>query len=242
MSQVNLMEEDNRPIDDVLAPFVENGVFIKDFWMKNRVGAMVGASVADYKAANAIPYGKKPRHMAVVGPDVEGLNWNEVMTSPGTNGWIPAGATYQWNKNLTPDQNFDFWVASGAPKSNQFGRWATAGMPQAYVEETWKHPSARNLAQFCEQYGLGCSEARRNKDGGHKGEGKALKEQMGQNPRPSVTDAQWEEFTKMSTRDKLNALHIHDEYYNGIRLRWIAVNGADQMAWQAQLTKWMFEN
>lgn len=77
------------------------------------------------------------------------------------------------------------------------------------------------------------------------GQGTVLKSAWGSKPRPSVTDAQWQEFKTMSASEKLRVLHNHDDYYNGIRLRWIAEAGlgADgQNAWQRQLTKWTADN
>lgn len=141
-------------------------LFVKDFWMKNRIGAMIGASMSDYIHAQAVYgfLGGIPRHLRVVGPDVEGLDWNGVMTSPGTNGWIPEGAEYRYSKDLDAGGNYTAWVAAGAPKYNKYGTWATQGLPQAYVEETWKHPSDRDLSQFCAQYGLGCSDGKKRKN------------------------------------------------------------------------------
>jgi hypothetical protein len=141
-----------RLLGDVLAPYLsgDGKYFARDFWMKGLLGAMVGASVADYNQANIILGmlgGTKPRELAVVGPDVEGLPWNEVMTSPGTIGWNPLGASYAYNNQLSASDNYAAWIAAGAPKVNALGKWANGGLPQAYVEETWKHPSERDLDQ-----------------------------------------------------------------------------------------------
>lgn len=73
------------------------------------------------------------------------------------------------------------------------------------------------------------------------GEGKRLKEQMHQKPRPTVTDAQWADFKAMSAREKQQALHEHDAYYEGIRRRWQEESGlgpASAAAWLRQLSLW----
>lgn len=156
------------PFGDMPKDLVDNEtqLFVKDFWMEGRVGAMVGASVADYNHATVILgwMGGIPRHLKVVGPDVEGLNWNEVMTSPGQNGWMPEGEEYQWDRNLDQGGNMQRWIAMGAPKKNKYGDWANNGLPLEYVQETWKHPNDRNLKQFCAKYGLGCGSG----DGKHR--------------------------------------------------------------------------
>lgn len=149
---------------------LETQLFVKDFWMKNRVGAMIGASVADYNQAQIIlgwAHGEKPLHLYIVGPDVEGLTWNEVMTSPGSNGWMPEGEEYNWDKTIGHSGNFARWIAMGAPKSNKYGNWANNGLPLEYVQETWIHPSERNLEQFKDKYGLGGGKGGgRNRHGG----------------------------------------------------------------------------
>lgn len=146
----------------------ETQKFTSDFWMKHRVGAMVGASVADYNQATIVRGfmgGAEGAHNHIVGPDVEGLNWNAVMTSPGTNGWNPLGAEYKWDKAMGAQGNAAAWIRAGCPKYNQYGKWGTAGLPQAYVEECWKHPLHRDLEQFCDEFGLGCG--KKGKRGKH---------------------------------------------------------------------------
>ncbi len=141
----------SRLLGEVIAPYLsaDGRYFARDFWMKGLVGAMVGASVSDYNEINIRRgmLGGEHRETVVVGPDVEGLNANEVVTSPGTIGWNPLGASYAYNPQLSPSENARNWYAAGAPKVNAYGVWGSQGLPQAYIEETWKHPSVRNLNQ-----------------------------------------------------------------------------------------------
>lgn len=71
-----------------------------------------------------------------------------------------------------------------------------------------------------------------------KGDGQRLKEQMGQKPRPTITDQQWAEFKAMSPAEKSRALHNHDAYYVAVRVRWMAETGLGDHGWQRQLTNW----
>lgn len=150
--------------DDVFTE--DKKFFAKDFWMKGRVGAMAGASTNEYNTAQIVLGmlgGTKPKHMHILGPDVENLSWNEVMTSPGSNGWMPEGADYYWHRDFTPSQNFQLWVELGCPKSNQHGNWANNGYPLEYLQETWRGVNDRDLSQFCAKYGLGCKERKKQK-------------------------------------------------------------------------------
>lgn len=73
------------------------------------------------------------------------------------------------------------------------------------------------------------------------GEGRKLKAEMHQKPRPMATDAEWDEFVLKSAREKLDALHEHDAYYEGIRRRWQEESGlgaASAAAWLRQLSLW----
>jgi len=142
----------SRLLGEVIAPYLsaDGRYFARDFWMKGLVGAMAGASVSDYNEVNirrGMLGGEQPRETFIVGPDVEGLNANEVVTSPGTIGWNPLGASYAYNPQLSMGENARNWYAAGAPKVNGYGVWGGMGLPQAYIEETWKHPSVRNLNQ-----------------------------------------------------------------------------------------------
>ena len=76
------------------------------------------------------------------------------------------------------------------------------------------------------------------------GEGKRLKEQMHKKPRPTVTDAQWQDFKAMSAGEKGRALAAKDQYYEGIRRRWQEESGlgvASAAAWLRQLSLWQGE-
>ena len=124
--------------------------FTRDFWMEDQIGAMVGASVSEYIHARTILGqlgGTRPRHSYVMGPDDPGTYWNEALTSPGTNGWNPRGATYYYDPFLDDGANYANWIACGCPKHNQYGEWAHGGLPLGYVEETWVGPRDRNLNQ-----------------------------------------------------------------------------------------------
>lgn len=139
---------------DVIKPFLtEDGKFFKeDFWMLDRLGAQKGALVADYEWANIILgqggfLSARGAHNCVVGPDDPNVAWNGVMTSPGTIGWNPWGATYQYNPLLPSSANLHAWIASGCPKVNAFGDWGNNGLPLGYVQETWKDVRYRDLDQ-----------------------------------------------------------------------------------------------
>lgn len=140
---------------DVIKPYLtpEADKFARDFYMVGRLGAQAGATVADYEQALVLlggPLGSLSALGAenfVVGPDDPTVAWNGVMTSPGTIGWNPWGATYRYNPMLTASENRHAWIASGCPKSNAYGEWGSGGLPQRYVEETWKHPLERDLNQ-----------------------------------------------------------------------------------------------
>lgn len=70
------------------------------------------------------------------------------------------------------------------------------------------------------------------------GDGKKLKAQMGQKPRPTITDEQWAAFKAMSPAEKSVALHNHDAYYVAVRRRWMAETGLGDGVWQRQLNNW----
>lgn len=139
---------------DVIKPYLtEDGKhFARDFWMVDRLGAQMGALVDDYQMALVImggPVGSLSAigaHNAVVGPDDPSVAWNGVMTSPGTIGWNPWGATYRYNPLLTESENRHAWILSGCPKSNAYGQW-NGGLPQAYVDESWRGVNERDLSQ-----------------------------------------------------------------------------------------------
>ena len=145
---------------DVIKPYLdaEGRFFAEDFWMVDRLAAMKGASVADYNqmqfmligfSSSDPESGRKPLHFFVVGPDDPDKLPNEVMSSPGTPvefggpGWEPRGERYYYDVHSPQRVNFQSWLLAGAPKENALGEWATGGLPQAYVEWTWLHPSVR---------------------------------------------------------------------------------------------------
>lgn len=126
--------------------------FAQDFWMRDRMGAMAGASVAEYGKWNLdlamrgafgeIERGRKPAHLFVLRPDDP--SDAGVITSPGTPdcGWMPAGETYFYDPTLK-GANFAIWCRAGAPRYNALGEWANNGLPLWYVEWSWQNPSSR---------------------------------------------------------------------------------------------------
>ena len=139
---------------DVIKPFLSSDglVFASDFWMVDRMGAQKGALVADYEMALVVlgslgTLSARGAHNVVVGPDDPSVAWNGVMTSPGTIGWNPRGATYAYDPFLPAAANYSAWLQSGCPKRNAQGDWANNGLPLAYVQETWKGVTERNLDQ-----------------------------------------------------------------------------------------------
>lgn len=70
------------------------------------------------------------------------------------------------------------------------------------------------------------------------GDGKKLKAQMGQKPRPTITDSEWADFKAKSPAEKSLALHDHGDYYVAVRRRWMAETGLGDGAWQRQLNNW----
>ncbi len=159
MKPIPYVEGTPEQLNDIIAPYLtlDGAHFARDFYMVDRVGAMAGASVAEYFTwtFNLGVHGmfsQIPAHNYVLKPDSE--NDAGVITSPGSpdcvdaNGdlWNPLGASYMYQpflKNL----NFTLWIRAGCPKHNDFGDWANQGVPQAYVDETWKHPLERDLYQ-----------------------------------------------------------------------------------------------
>ena len=105
----------------------ERTVFTKTFWMNGRVGACVGASVKEYAEVSVLlgmlSTGYRPRHTWVLLADDPNLSSNQSLSSPGDLGWNPKGATYFYDTNLKPDQNFQNWVDAGCPKKNGFGKY-----------------------------------------------------------------------------------------------------------------------
>lgn len=76
------------------------------------------------------------------------------------------------------------------------------------------------------------------------GEGTRLKEAMHQTPRPTVTEAEWQEFLLKSPAEKGHALAAKDRYYEGIRRRWQEESGLGMQsaaAWLRQLSLWQGE-
>lgn len=155
---MKLMKNEDRLIGDIIAPFTKDGKFVQDFWMENRLGAMVGASTSDYEKANMRHgmLGSQMRHNYIV-------TGNEVnkMTTAGDNGWNPDGAEYRWVKGASEAANRKYWMNSGCPTKNRYGEWGPGGYPMAYVIESNKNPINRDLSQFCAEYGLGCPQKHR---------------------------------------------------------------------------------
>ena len=146
-----LQPETEGALGDIIAPYLsEDGkTFAKDFWMVGRVGAMAGASVAEYNQANLILAGTgfdteaKPLHLHILGPETEGTYWHECMVTPGDNGWNPRGATYVWNEMFSDEQNNAVWVACGCPSTSIYGEWGDQGVPIELQEWRRLHPSQR---------------------------------------------------------------------------------------------------
>lgn len=145
-------------VGDLIKPFLspDGAHFAQDFWMRDRMAAMAGASVAEYGLWNlalgmrgafgTVEGGRKPAHLFVLKPDDP--SDGGVMTSPGTPdcGWMPAGASYIYDPSLR-NLNFLIWCRAGAPKWNDYGDWSQSGVPLAYVQETWRGVNERNLNQ-----------------------------------------------------------------------------------------------
>lgn len=149
---------------------MDTQLFVRDFWMRGRVGAMVGASVKEYNQANiilgAISTGYRPRETYVLGPDVPDKLWNETLTSPGSNGWNPAGAEYRFDPELKSHEVFQSWIAAGCPKQNKYGDWSQSGRPIAEYNESWANwgSSRANLNNGAEREQVPPSEGRRNRN------------------------------------------------------------------------------
>lgn len=126
-----LLPTDARRIGDVIAPFVKDGVFTADFYMVDRVGAMKGASVAEYQHAHLIlgAGGWENLHTHVLMADEPGKLWHESMTTSADCGWNPRGQSYYWVPQLNDQQNAANWIACGRPRRNQFGAWGNNGVP-----------------------------------------------------------------------------------------------------------------
>lgn len=126
---------------DIVAPYCDGGVFVEDFWMVDRIGAMAGASLLEYAQANvAVRY--NPRHVRILGPDIDGAPWTEAMVSAADAGWLD-GSTYQWDPDRTPGENAAAYNAAGCPSKNQYGEWGAWGYPMYYIKWAWEHPSTR---------------------------------------------------------------------------------------------------
>lgn len=142
------------PAGEVVAPYIEDGVFVRDFWQDDRVGAMKGALAEVYEEVNLMlggPTGAAAARGAdnfVVMPGPF-ERWNEATTSPGTPashggpGWIAAGATYRYDYHEDHAYNAAVWTECGCPKANDFGQWANGGLPLGYVQFTWENPDTR---------------------------------------------------------------------------------------------------
>lgn len=128
-------------MSEVIAPYVDGGVFVEDFWMLDRVGAMVGASVIEYAQANgSVRF--EPRHIRILGPDLDGAPWTEVMVSAADAGWMD-GSGYRWDPTRDPQGNAAAYIAAGCPTRNQHGEWGANGYPMSYVRWTWEDPRTR---------------------------------------------------------------------------------------------------
>ena len=126
---------------EVVAPYCDGGVFIEDFWMMDRVGAMAGASLLEYAQANsAVRY--EPRHVRILGPDVDNAAWPDAMVSAADAGWMD-GSGYQWEPGRTPAENLASYNAAGCPTKNQNGEWGAMGYPMSYIRWTWENPRTR---------------------------------------------------------------------------------------------------
>ena len=121
------------PAGDVIAPYLsaDGKTFARDFYMKDRVSAMVGASVREYEEANVIlsREGFDALETHVLGPDEPGRYWHEVITTSADAGWNPRGANYFWVEWIGDNQNAANWIACGRPRVNQYGEWADQGVP-----------------------------------------------------------------------------------------------------------------
>ena len=141
------------PAGEVVAPYIEDGVFVRDFWQDDRVGAMKGALASVYEEVNLMlgvtgaAAARGPENYVVKPGPFE--RWNEATTSPGTPvshggpGWIAAGAAYRYDYTQDHAYNAAVWTQAGCPKANEFGEWANGGLPLAYVEWTWANPASR---------------------------------------------------------------------------------------------------
>ncbi len=119
------------PAGEVIAPYTDGTVFVRDLYQSGRVAAMVGASVREYLEANTIlsRTGFDALETHVLGPDQPGKYWHEVMTTSGDIGWNPRGAAYYWVDHFDDQQNAANWIACGRPRRNQYGEWADQGVP-----------------------------------------------------------------------------------------------------------------
>lgn len=140
----------NREITlgDVIASYLtEDGrFFARDFWVEGLIGAQAGASVQVYNLVNIrSPFttGENPKHNKIVGPFDPTKMPNQMVTTAGTIGWIPAGLTYQWDSSKSDPENARAWIAAGAPYKNAFGEWGDLGVPLDL--QAWRrlHPSER---------------------------------------------------------------------------------------------------
>ena len=142
------------PAGEVVAPYIEDGVFVRDFWQDDRVGAMKGALASVYEEVNLMlggPTGAAAARGAenfVVMPGPFD-RWSDATTSPGTPeshggpGWNPLGATYRYDYSMDHPYNAAVWTDAGCPKANAYGSWANGGLPLAYVKWTWENPTTR---------------------------------------------------------------------------------------------------
>lgn len=152
-------------LGDVIKPYHDGTVFVRDFWMDDRVGAMQGARVDVYnevnlKAGMTGMGAARGRDNIVVKPGAF-ARWNEAVTSPGTPvahggpGWVPLGATYRYDYAFDQGWNAHLWMEAGCPSANDFGSWANGGMPLSYVQWTWENPATRGESPMPRRRGGG---------------------------------------------------------------------------------------
>lgn len=140
-----LLPTDPRRVGDVIAPYTRDGVFVEDFWMKDRVGAQKGASVKEYGQALITlgQSGTTDLHTHILGPDQPDKYWNEVMRTSGDLHWNPRWNSYFWNPDLDDQQNLANWISCGRPHQNQYGIWAGTGVPPELDEWRKMHATER---------------------------------------------------------------------------------------------------
>ena len=133
------------PAGEVIAPYTDGTVFVRDLYQSGRVAAMVGASVREYLEANTIlsRTGFDALETHVLGPDQPGKYWHEVMTTSGDIGWNPRGAAYRFIEYFDEQQNAANWIACGRPRKNAHGEWGAGGLPMDYIQWSWESVKTR---------------------------------------------------------------------------------------------------